>query len=639
MVIKKLTLENFKGIKSFELAPDGKNISVYGDNGSGKTSLYDAFCWLLYGKPSTDEKNFTPQTIGTHNLVYSVSGVFGLDDGKEITLKKDYHEVYKTQRGSAESVFSGYTTDCYIDGVPVREKEYKDRLINIFDSEGMAKLLTRYNYFLEELPVRDRRNILMEIFGDISDADVIAKDPELEPLPGILDGKKTEDYQKIAAAERKKINEELKMIPARIDEAEKGKPVTAAVSSVEDTEKVLSEYKAQKQELETKAAAVTSTADAELQKAIAETEADQAKAELEYSKELNAREEEFLTGIRNKETARNHAEIEAENLSSEIKRKNETLDKHVAERQRLLDDWKSASAAQWNGDLNCPTCGQPLPAEQIEEAKKRFNKNKSENLERIKKEGQKVSQDVINGELDEIKALKDSLKTVQDKVKTLNGEIEAMKDAIPKTKPFSDTDLGKAYIAKIKELTEQIGADTAGDEMKARYKGQIEELDQKITEVQEIITAQKLIAMQDKRIEELGRREKELAAEYEKVDRAVYLCELFNRRKAEMLTNSINSKFKTLKFRLFTEQINGGIADDCEALIDCPSGAVPFKSANNAARINAGLEVIDTLSEHFNISMPIFIDNSESNTHITATKAQQIRLYVSNDKELTIKED
>jgi len=157
--------------------------------------------------------------------------------------------------------------------------------------------------------------------------------------------------------------------------------------------------------------------------------------------------------------------------------------------------------------------------------------------------------------------------------------------------------------------------------------------------VQEIIAAQALIAMQDKRIEELGRREKELAAEYEKVDRAVYLCELFNRRKAEMLTNSINSKFKTLKFRLFTEQINGGIADDCEALIDCPSGAVPFKSANNAARINAGLEVIDTLADHFGINLPVWVDNAESNNCITATNAQQIRLYVSNDKELTIKED
>lgn len=117
--------------------------------------------------------------------------------------------------------------------------------------------------------------------------------------------------------------------------------------------------------------------------------------------------------------------------------------------------------------------------------------------------------------------------------------------------------------------------------------------------------------------EELKQSEKTLAERYEKLEYGVYLCEIFTKTKVRMLTERINGKFKNVRFRLFREQVNGDIKDDCEVMIPTEDGnRVPFTFANNAARTNAGLEIINTLSHHWGIEMPVFTDNAESATKL-----------------------
>lgn len=99
MKILKMKLENFQGVKELEIDPQGESSAIYGDNGTGKSTVYNAFTWLMYGKPSTTEKNYTPKTTGSHNLHHSVEMTVELADGSEMVLKKDYHEVYKTIKG------------------------------------------------------------------------------------------------------------------------------------------------------------------------------------------------------------------------------------------------------------------------------------------------------------------------------------------------------------------------------------------------------------------------------------------------------------------------------------------------------------------------------------------------------------
>ena len=142
MKILKMKLENFQGVKELELDPRGESCAIYGDNGTGKSTVYNAFTWLMYGKPSTQEKNYTPKTTGSHNLHHSVEMTVELADGSEMVLKKDFHEVYKTMKGNPQPLLSGHTTDYSVDGVPVNESQFKKTLLEIYQNEDLAKMLT-----------------------------------------------------------------------------------------------------------------------------------------------------------------------------------------------------------------------------------------------------------------------------------------------------------------------------------------------------------------------------------------------------------------------------------------------------------------------------------------------------------------
>ena len=140
------------------------------------------------------------------------------------------------------------------------------------------------------------------------------------------------------------------------------------------------------------------------------------------------------------------------------------------------------------------------------------------------------------------------------------------------------------------------------------------------------------------RVKELEAQEKKLAAEYEQLEQGIYLCEVFIKTKVNMLTDKINDKFQNVRFRLFIEQQNGGVKEDCEVMIPAEGGRmVPYVFSNNAARINAGLEIIDALSTHWGITMPVFVDNAESVTRLLNMNTQVIRLVVSEaDKTLRL---
>lgn len=150
MLIQKLALRNFKGIKEFILQADGESLKVFGDNATGKTTLFDGFNWLLFDKDSHNKKDFQLKTVTVageeiHGQEHEVEGTF-LVDGKETTLRKVFSEKWTKKRGSAERTFSGHTTDYYVNSVPVKKKEYTDKVAQIID-EDVFKLLTSPSFF------------------------------------------------------------------------------------------------------------------------------------------------------------------------------------------------------------------------------------------------------------------------------------------------------------------------------------------------------------------------------------------------------------------------------------------------------------------------------------------------------------
>ncbi len=645
MKLLTLKLENFQGLKAEEFKFDGHSASIYGDNATGKTTVFNAITWLLFDKASTGAKNFTPKTKGPdgdlHYLDHAVEAVFRMDDGRIVTLRKVFHENYKKKRGSATEEFDGHSVDFYIDGVPTKEKEYTATLLAFCGNAEKMKMLTMPNYFPEELPWDARRRILLEICGDVSDNDVINSTPELKELPRFLLMPGTtnqyytvDEYKKIAAAKKTDINKQLQDIPGRIDEAQRAIPDTAGIN-VAAIDRKIKELTEQKSQLEVeKAQAINGDiTTATIRNQIAEANAKLAEARAAYATKTSSLNEGTYTAINNIKREQIAVKNRLQDTKNDLERTQRAVERLKSHRESLISDYMAVQAETWDEtNETCPTCHRLLPEEDIQRLREAFNLQKSRRLEAINVQGQKeASKEMIAEQDAKIAELKAQIKEDEQLIEDCEQQIAALQRQLQTPAPFESTE-------EYARITAQIAAYREEERDKGKYinsiiedlTSRIQALYGAIREQQELKARLDIAAAQKERIAELEKREKALSAQYEEIEQGVYLCELFTKAKVGLLTERINSKFQSVRFRLFQEQLNGGVKDDCEVMIPTEDGRmVPFTFANNAARINAGLEIIDTLSRHWNLTMPVFVDNAESVTRLIQMDTQVIRLVVS----------
>lgn len=625
LLLKALSLKNFKGIKQFEMMFDGTEVRVYGANGTGKTTLADSFMWLLFDKDSQDRKDFEIKTLDKnnqpiHHLDHEVYGVFEIDGGT-IKLGKKLNEKWVKKRGQDQQEFSGHETTYYIDDIPVKKSEYQkyvDQIIN----EKTFKLLTN-PFSFEGMKWQDKRKILFEVCGSISD-DMV---PGYEKLQEHLSGKDIDSFKKSIVASKKKIKQDIENIPPRIDELKRG------LDELIDKNSVVVEIEEKR---------------ALIQKLTEQLEVSQEQFNL-----VRKLQQELLGLERNKEELiRNHnanaygevnrlkqeleqlefvlrnKEIEQEKLVrlSEIKEKdNELLNKQVAE---CREEWTRVAEETFDEHKAiCPTCGQDLPNDKVDGLIKKYESEKIVRLERI------------------VTMANSKKATIEHNNKELSSyiaKIDELKDEIP------DTQMKIRQIKeKIDTPLEVVAIDTTEIDMKiAELKGKLNNFNQidnstikeriKAIEADIAIKNLKLAKAEEqektlRRIDELEIQLKDNQCRLADLENQEILVEDFTKAKVDMLEENINSKFKSVRFKLFDEQINGGLVECCESLID----GVPFSGANNAAKVAAGIDIINVLSEHYGFHAPIWLDNRESVTSIPDTQSQIINLIVSeNDKEL-----
>lgn len=642
MKINRLTLRNFQGIKSDEFLFSGRNATIYGDNATGKTTVYNAITWLLFGTASTGAKNYTPKTKGAdgdlHNLEHSAEAEFEMDDGRVVIIEKCFHENYKKKRGSATEEFDGHSIDFFIDGVPTKEKEFKSAINNLIGGEELLKMLTMPDYFCETMSWDSRRKILLEVCGDISDEDILESSEELSELSELLikPGSKTgqrytvDEYKKILAARKADINKSLASLPARIDEVNLTMRDTPPEADLRTEE---AELAARLNE-----AAPDTTCDirrklAELKTKRAEKLEEVANAKARYGAEAyntNAAERDKIGALLSASAERKAEITEAQ---GRLRCEQAEITRMTDMRERLLEEYDAVRATSWDKHSeNCPTCGRPLPEEEIEKRRAEFNAERSAKLQEINLRGQKeASQQMIAEHTAEADKLAKYIAELEAQIDTNSAEITRTRESISPIKPFEETEEYSRLSAEIAMITDEIKAVECellhgGD----AQQGAKAEISERLAEVRRQLEQIKLNAALHERVKELEAEEKRLGGEYEAAEQGVYLCEQFVKAKVRRLTEAINSRFRNVRFRLFVEQINGGLKDDCEVMIPGEGGRmIPYTFANNAARINAGLEIIDVLSEYYGKSLPVVIDNAESVTHLTDIKAQTIRLCVS----------
>lgn len=645
MRLLKLELINFKGARNVVFEPDGKNASVYGSNGTGKTTLFDALTWLLYDKASDpDAKSFRPRTADAegneiHNIENTVCGTFFLPDGTVTVLSKTLSEDWGAKRGESVKTLNGNRTAYAVDCVPVSKTEYDKRIAAICPPEK-AQILTRPMHFPMALHWQKRREILMELCGDVSDADVISSTPDLAPLSDFLrkPGKSTgfytvEEYRKIAAVQMKSADERMKEIPKRIDEASRGLPDVSGLEESALRERS-EELKKQRDAIfEERAALSDSDAAQELRRQIAEAKTDVERGRAAFESRKNEALSARRASIRHLESQKSDALLDAMRLEAKLRSETSDLNAARSLRDRLSVEYAEVKKSTYGGNTVCPTCGQQIPEEQVAAAVEAFNLVKARRLEEIRASVEKsCSKDAISALERQIDADSDVFSANQAEIAHLAAQIDAETEAIsPEERTsYTETEEYAALRDRIAGLEAQLAAGKADASLlRQEIDGRLSAVQAEIEETERKLMNLTFYKQRQQRIAELSDEQRTIGAEYERLAHGLHLCELFVKTKASMLTERINARFRTVRFRLFKPQLNGGLEERCDVMAQTSQGLKLFSDANDAAKLNAGLEIIDVLSRYWGIEMPVFVDNAESVVHLQKIAPQVIRLVVS----------
>ena len=672
ITIKEMIVRNFKGISNFELVAKGNNLDVRGDNGTGKTSLYDAFLWCLFGKNSQDQsdtkfdwKPLDQDGNERHRLETFVNVEFDID-GVAKVFSRTITEKWTKKRGSIVDTFDGHTTAYHIDGLKVTQKDYKAE-IEALGGESLFQMLTKVNYFAEVMKSDDRRKILLEMAGDVSESDVIASNKELAKLPDILDGKSVEERTALVKQAMKQVNKDIKELPGRIDEAQRSLP---------DLEEL------DKQELATRKLALQ----ADL--ARAQEELSIAKSPAAMS-DLVAKRAELKTKFANEERA--YIQTETDKYADEVGELQKHYDKCMDEIQELgvdifnlkeklkhinakkdsrkhtikiLEGRNDELRDMFNQDklevfpdfdehkLSCPVCGRQYDESKLAEIKANYdkelsdyNKAKAERMAEYKARGKGNKAKIIECQ-DEIAELEKEEAAFTHALESHNAlldyktgekreilaEMECQKNRFVY---FHNTERGLELRNQYDKLERQIEALERGEQANViELQAKIDSILAEINEVNDLLYRFELHAKQQERVDELIAKEQSLGLKFGELEQQLMVLEEYVRTKVSLLTETINSQFRIVKFKLFDTAINGGLIECCEPTV---GGANYSTGLNNAARINAGLDIINALMNHYDLHLPLFVDNAESVNELIEVDTQVITLSVSQDKKLTVK--
>lgn len=658
--IKSLKLTNFKGIRALHLNDLTLETYIYGANGIGKTTIFDAFSWLLFGKDSTDRKDFEIKTLNSRNQVipkidHEVEAVIEVN-GETITLRRILKEKWVKRRGTTEAEFSGNETNYEWNGVPYNAGDYMLKISNIVN-EKVFKMITNPSAF-NSLKWQEQRDVLIAMTGDISDSDVATGDSEFESLLAKLENKTLDEYKRQIKSSISKSKKELQAIPTRIDEVERAKPEALDFDKLrielkkaeEDlnavNEQITDELKAQQAIIDQKSEIKTQIQKLDFQ--ISDIKHEYRGMARDQFRNQNSGNQDLKRQILEKETEIRSAEISLEKLDNNFNTSTNEVNTITNQMMELRTKWEQKNAEPINLEIDtcCPTCKQELPEGDVEKKKAELNERykiaKQNELDSINSKGKglKNTLAVISKEKNDIQL---SINRVESQHSNLIKELEALKAKVTNenTEIVSEETIYQNLLTadtkiqpiknQVQELANKMDSLDNVDVSALRDKHETLRTDVQFLEIK--LSKEQDIQLHNKRIEELSAEEKTLAQAIADQEKDLFTIEAFEKEKSTRIEETVNQRFRMVNFKLFETQINGGEVPTCKALIN----GVPFSDANTASKINAGLDIINTLCLHYKANAPIFIDNRESVVELIPTESQLINLIVSDeDKKLRV---
>lgn len=636
--INRLTLENFKCHRLLNLVLDGRPVSIYGDNATGKTSIYDALTWLLFGKDSmgNGEKNIDIKPLDPngevkdHQAITSVEAEF-LVDGEVQTFQRTYREVWATRRGTGTPVYEGNTSDYFVNGVPQKKNAF-DTAIKEMVSEDLFRMLTSVSHFAAGMKWQDRRAVLFDMAGTLTDKEIMAGNPTFAPLLDSL-GKLSLSEFKTKLQHQKKGQTGIRDdSPTRINECERTLADIAGINFEEAREQE-QKLLGQKEGLQVQLLALEQDTVLEkkrLELREAKFERDQLESRNRAHREAQRSSGRDVSFLYN-EISREQAAIgQSKNYLAGSRRAITRIEKEI---QDCRNEWVQVNGEAFAGG-KCPTCGQTLPFEQLQAATETFNKRKDARLNSITAKAKEL-QESLEQTQKRNQEIEEEISRREARIQELNEQIRKAKEEVA---PITDLPEYAEGIAAVNSRVDALQAEInslMADSSKVRdqLRADLNAADGQLRFVQGVLAKEAIKAQTEKRIAELKADARNAAEILERIEQMLYLMEEFTRYKAKFVEQSINDHFRIATFRLFREQANGGLEERCDVVYD----GVPFMGLNNGMKVNVGIDIINALSRHYGVTVPLFVDNAEAVTRLEPCNSQVIRLVVSeDDKELRI---
>lgn len=660
LIIKALSLLNFKGQRDYTLNPTEYVTNVHATNGAGKSTICDAWSWLWTGKDAKGRADYEIKTNDInnepfHHLEHTVSVDMDVDYSN-YKVSRTYKEKWVKPTGEEERKLDTHTTTFVWDGIPLTlKKDFDQRANQLFGSAEQFHLLSNPRYFLN-MEWQKRRKLLMELAGVTDDAilnKLSSTSSDFAKLIEELGKNNLDDFRKRLNAEKKTLKSKIEEIPVKIREATLAIPeepdYEAIEKSIEIKNKELSgldlqlsdlskAYESQAEEIKKQQSVIL-----EKERRIAEiksnTEIEVNQFNKDQSKELVKLQSDLTqleTTIRSLNSDQALVITKIHNKESEIEIQRELLD-------TLRTDYGNLNAIEMHeDDKHCPSCGSGLSGEKLDNAVEKFNADKAQKLQANISKG-KREKEVIESLVAQLEELKKQKEAITFQIADKGAEAIGLKEAIEaesnkEKQHYVASDLleknaeYQRLASEIDELKKQKGSIQQPDTTELRQKKALVSRD--IDELKNQLYIKTTAETQKKRIQGLESELKTLSQELATLEGKEFIADKFNRAKIVAIENGINGLFATIKWKMFKPLMTGGEEECCEALID----GTPYQAANNAAQINAGIECINTLSKHFNMYLPIFVDNAESVVELIPSESQIIRFVVDECCEkLTVK--
>lgn len=635
-LIKSITLQNFKGCKEATYTFDGKNVTVCGANGSGKTTINTSYNWVMADKDTELHSNPPIRPVDVEECTPRVDIIFDID-GREVSVAKLQKQ---TKKGNSVSLSNTYE----VNAVEYGERDFKAKMAEYGIDFDLFLPLSHPDYFTSQKSA-DMRKVLFAMASEKSDKEIADLTDGADDVAKLLENYTVEEVKAMQNATLRKIKEvygkDGEILRAKIEGMEQSK-VDIDVAELELHKNVLKEQiadnKAKQDDVSKQFEEYQKLSDGIMELKFAEGDLqrkaneENIKARREIEDKISCKK--FLVSKTQGTISETESDIDRTKRKIEVStnRLNELRELYTETSNRVFDENR----------LICSYCGQELPEEQKEQLRTKFEQAKKDELAEITNEGNMRKSDV-EIEKETLRTLDIELLGHKKSLEMLNtaiADLEKQLSELPASVDISETEEYKAIHSQIAEKEQAISQMNNADEIRQTLKAESEDLQSQLTEVEKQIALSQRNIEIDEQIEYLRNKQSEYEQNKADAEKILYQLDLVSKRKNELLTDDINKHFDIVRWQMFEYQKNGEIKDCCIPLID---GKRFGESTNKGREILAKLDIIKGLQKFYGQYYPVFLDNAESLSEETLKRidmpCQLILLKVTEDEKLRIEVD